>query len=89
MRRNVRVSHPWRAVSVQPAEAPCAPVRALLGKRFLVAHAPRLPLLECPWADDCDCAFRHHDDRRAEDRAESRAVRMGPARRASDAPSKG
>jgi hypothetical protein len=79
---NERTSHAWRAVSVEAGEAPCAPVRALLGKRFLVAQAPRLPLLECPWADDCDCQFRHHDDRRAERRAENRAASRQAERRA-------
>jgi hypothetical protein len=61
-------------------------VRSLLGKRFLVAHAPRLPLLECPWADDCDCQFTHHDDRRAESRAQHRAAAGAPNRRISDIP---
>ncbi len=82
MSNNERTGHAWRAVSVVAGEAPCAPVRALLGKRFLVAQAPRLPLLECPWADDCDCQFRHHDDRRAEQRAENRAAGRQPERRA-------
>jgi hypothetical protein len=61
-------------------------VRALLGRRYLVAHAPRLPLLECPWSDDCDCQFKHHDDRRAENRAEARRAASAQRRRASDSP---
>jgi hypothetical protein len=86
MNRPDRTTHPWRAVSVVAGEAPCAPVRALLGRRFLVAHAPRLPLLECPWSDDCDCQFKHHDDRREESRAEARRVASLQRRRSSDSP---
>jgi len=82
MKRNDRYSHPWRAVSVEAGEAPCAPVRALLGKRYLVAQAPRLPLLECPWSEDCDCQFKHHDDRRAAVRDEHRATACTHRRRA-------
>jgi hypothetical protein len=42
-------------------------------------------LLECPWSDDCDCQFKHHDDRRAEARVEQRSV-AAQRRRASDNP---
>lgn len=83
MRNPDHQSHPWRAVSIAVGEAPCAPVRSLLGKRFLVSQAPRLPLLECPWADDCDCQFRHHDDRRSGTGVERRTG----ARSATDVPS--
>jgi hypothetical protein len=41
-------------------------VQALAKNRFLAKEAPRLPLDECTVAD-CQCEYKHHDDRRDEE----------------------
>jgi hypothetical protein len=55
---------PWYAVSVVPGVRACGAVKALTGKRWLSAEAPRLPLPKCD-ASTCDCRYQHHPDRRA------------------------
>ena len=44
----------------------CKAARALSGKRFLVAEAPKLPLETCNVR--CRCTYQHHSDRRQEPR---------------------
>jgi hypothetical protein len=61
---------PWRAVSVICTSASCDPARALKGRRFLGADAPRLPLAECPTPAACPCVYRKYADRRAGPRRE-------------------
>jgi hypothetical protein len=61
---------PWHAVSVISTSGSCEAARALKGKRFLSAEAPRLPLAECPLADTCRCKYRKHTDRREGPRRE-------------------
>jgi hypothetical protein len=66
-RRGVQVSRqvgPWHAVSVTTEQFCCEAARGLLGRRFLAAAAPRLPLSECTVKDACSCKYKHHEDRR-------------------------
>lgn len=60
--------NPWHAVSIVPGRVPCAAANAFRGRRFLSANAPHLPLLVCTRKDSCQCAYKHHDDRRGQPR---------------------
>jgi hypothetical protein len=57
--------NPYRAVSIISGENPCAAVKAIGRKRFLVndGDAPQLPLAACD-AEKCACKYGHHEDRR-------------------------
>lgn len=61
---------PWHAVSIISTSGSCGAARALKGRRFLSADAPRLPLAECPLAATCRCVYRKHADRRSGPRRE-------------------
>jgi hypothetical protein len=69
-RRDPRVSpvlkdeSKFHAVSIKPGAYACATVNKIAGQRFLASKAPTLPLPECD-ANECDCHFIHHDDRRS------------------------
>ena len=69
---------PFRAVSIAPGESPCAAVKALQGKYYLVelGDAPTLPLAGCN-AGKCGCRYNHHADRRQsnEDRRDAHSLR--------------
>lgn len=54
----------YHAVSVKHGANACAAVSKISGQRFLASQAPDLPLPGCD-ADQCDCRFIHHDDRRS------------------------
>ena len=56
-------STPYHAVSIKFAPNACEAAKAMAGKRFLSAAAPKLPLPECNVLD-CKCRFIHHADRR-------------------------
>lgn len=58
----------WKAVTVQPGESACAAAKELSKKRFLSRNAPRLPLPDCTNQDQCQCKYRHHGDRRGDQR---------------------
>ena len=47
----------------------CDAAMQLQGKRFLSAEAPSLPLPECN--QKCHCYFKHHNDRRHDDRRDA------------------
>lgn len=54
----------FKAVAIVCDDAvACPAARALDGKRFLGAEAPKLPLPDCT-TDVCTCTFHHHPDRR-------------------------
>jgi hypothetical protein len=82
----------FHAVTVMPGADACEQARSLLGVRVLSAEAPKLPIAGCDRPDDCDCRFKHHDDRRAGQRR--RVIRAPPlgerraleGRRADDGP---
>jgi hypothetical protein len=59
----------WRAVAVLSPRGtrPCAAVRGLLERRFLVPEAPAIPLRDCV-NPGCRCYYEHYDDRRQTDR---------------------
>ena len=42
----------------------CAAAKRSRNKRYLAAEAPRLPLDHCSRSGNCDCRYRHLDDRR-------------------------
>ena len=54
----------YHAVSIKFDANACDAARALEGRRFLAAAAPRLPLPDCDVLE-CKCRFVHHQDRRA------------------------
>jgi hypothetical protein len=39
-------------------------VQALQGVRLLSVEAPRLPIVGCTLAQNCQCRYQHHEDRR-------------------------
>jgi len=43
-------------------------VKALQGVRLLSAEAPRLPIVGCTMAQNCQCRYQHHEDRRGPSR---------------------
>ena len=53
----------WQAVSIATGWTCCGAARELEGRYFLVAEAPELPLPGCDQGE-CECAYRHHADRR-------------------------
>lgn len=59
---------PFRAVSIEAGSKPCAAVKALKGKYYLVelGDAPELPLFACD-VSKCGCRYSHHADRRSSD----------------------
>jgi hypothetical protein len=57
------ISNPWHAVSVIPCRDACGAARQANRVRFLSKEAPVLPLPGCS-ARNCDCRYRHHQDRR-------------------------
>jgi hypothetical protein len=66
----------WAAVAVVTAGGGCEAARALKGKRFLGADAPRLPLKECATPSTCRCTYRKFGDRREGPRREEEETGM-------------
>jgi len=64
----------WNAVSILSSSGSCEAAKALKGKRFLSAQAPRLPLVECTQSARCTCSYRKFADRRAGPRREEDAT---------------
>lgn len=54
----------YHAVSIKFDSNACEAAKAISGRRFLSAAAPRLPLRGCD-AAECNCRFAHHRDRRS------------------------
>ena len=66
-RRGVQASHqvgPWHAVSVTTGQFCCEAARGLIGRRFLAAQAPRLPLTACTGTDESFTGAVRHAVRR-------------------------
>ncbi len=61
---NQSADQSYHAVSIKFDAKACDAARALEGRRFLSAAAPRLPLPDCDVLE-CRCRFVHHQDRRA------------------------
>ena len=54
----------FHAVSIRFDADACLHAKALQGRRFLAREAPPLPLDNCD-ANQCNCRFAHHKDRRS------------------------
>jgi len=54
----------FHAVSLKVTGTACDAAKAMTGRRFLAAAAPKLPLPDCDVLE-CSCRFVHHKDRRA------------------------
>lgn len=54
----------YRAVSIESGLFPCAAVDQLGERRFFPDKAPMIPLPGCSASKNCECRYRHHDDRR-------------------------
>ncbi len=63
------VLNPYHCVELKIPYDACEEVLKLQGKRFLSAEAPILPLQGCD--QNCDCKFKHYDDRRHDDRRDA------------------
>jgi hypothetical protein len=62
----------YSSVSIMTPSVCCGAASDLVGSKFLVKNAPKLPLPACDRAG-CKCGYMHHTDRRDED-AERRAM---------------
>jgi hypothetical protein len=71
-KQQARARRRWHAVMIVVRADGCAAAQACKGKRFLSTEAPRVPLEGCD-ARECECRYRHYEDRR------------GPPRRRDDA----
>ncbi len=58
---------PYHCVELKISYDACDAAMQQHGKRYLSAEAPILPLSECD-QQSCRCRFKHHDDRRHEQR---------------------
>ena len=54
----------YHCVSIVPGATGCDAAKAISSQRILSAEAPRLPLATCSKPSDCNCTYRHYDDRR-------------------------
>ncbi len=60
------VINPYHCVEIKAPYDACEEMLKLHGRRFLSAEAPILPLPSCN--QPCACKFKHHNDRRYDDR---------------------
>jgi hypothetical protein len=58
----------FHAVAIVTGSGCCDAARQLLGQRFLLPQAPRLPLADCSAPQGCKCRYRKFDDRRQDER---------------------
>ena len=61
--RGPKDSSRYHAVSIKPGAYACRAANEIAGQRFLASEAPSIPLPGCT-ANECDCHFTHHNDRR-------------------------
>jgi len=54
----------WHAVTVVLQTSSCAAAAMCRNTRYLSREAPRLPLPKCPHPEECQCTFKHLEDRR-------------------------
>ncbi|WP_210395880.1 hypothetical protein [Motiliproteus sediminis] len=57
----------WHAVEVLASANACSAAHNARGHRFLSRESPTLPLENCD-CSQCNCRFKHHEDRRSGDR---------------------
>jgi hypothetical protein len=58
---------PWNAVTISRGPQACQVARSCGTRRWLSSQAPRLPMPGCD-AKNCECRYRHFQDRRAKPR---------------------
>lgn len=58
----------YHAVSIFCTSKSCQAAKDKLGERHLSAEAPLLPLRECDRPDQCQCRYKHFNDRRGDSR---------------------
>ena len=56
---------PFHAVAIFCGKTPCQSAKDNQKKRYLSAEAPLLPLDQCDRPDQCQCRYKHYEDRRA------------------------
>lgn len=76
----------YRCVEVMTDSSSCDAARSLRKLRLLSVDALRLPLATCDRPSDCNCTYRHFDDRRQGPRRERKIatlpfVHKGPEQR--------
>jgi hypothetical protein len=57
----------FNAISIIPGLECCQAANDAKDKRVLVDEAEHLPLKDCDQIASCQCAYKHHSDRRSED----------------------
>lgn len=77
--KQTRARNRWHAVSIVPRGQACEAAQACRGKRYLSLEAPRLPLQGCD-AAQCQCRYRHFEDRRATQRRQDDASAAATSR---------
>ena len=61
----------FHAVEIQVPASACEAAKALSGHRYLSRETPPLlPLADCDRRGECQCRYRHHEDRRGDSRRE-------------------
>jgi hypothetical protein len=68
----------YHCVEIIAGPGGCKAAVDLKEQRLLSADAPRLPLATCETPAQCECRYKHHDDRRAGPR---RSEEQGAPRR--------
>lgn len=60
----------YHCVTVHYSDTACNAIKKLSGRRILSSEAPILPLSGCD-SETCDCRFKHHEERRVEERRDA------------------
>lgn len=64
--KNQSTAKNYSAVGIRPHLLACKAVQEYYGKRFLVGHAPMVPVAGCT-IRSCPCRYEHFADRRTDD----------------------
>ncbi len=59
---------PYHAVAIHCTNNSCEAARNVQYERHVSAEAPLLPLAQCDRPDECECRYKHYDDRRGDAR---------------------
>jgi hypothetical protein len=74
----------YQCVEVIAPAGGCEAARGLKNMRLLSAEAPRLPLATCDRPSNCNCIYRHFDDRRQGPRRENTHTTIAIAQKGPD-----
>ena len=77
MKSSVSQRLKYHCVEVMAGENACDAAKSLKGVRLLSADAPLLPLKTCD-AGECNCIYKHFDDRRQGPRRQYTHMRIEP-----------